>query len=134
MKKSRSATVSGGNIGLFPSFGIIEPGGPHKQFYRTPENDMADLEKMDPKHKARRLHLLGYRKYEKELKKYIGKRHHCKYCYGDRFYDIDWFDGVIDCRNCGYHIDSIELLIGLMVDEHIIPDEPESQRLPSYHL
>ena len=119
-------------IGKFPSWSVIEPDGTEKHFFRHPENDMKELEELersgkDPHFAKIRRHLLGYKKYEKQLRKYIGKRHHCKYCYGERFYDIDWFDGVIDCKNCGYHIDSIELLIGFMVDEKVIPDEPESQ-------
>jgi hypothetical protein len=113
-------------IGKFPSHSISFA-GKTTHYYRHPEDDMKALETMPPDKKAIRLQLLGYKKYDKQLKQYIGRRHYCKYCYGNRFYDIDYFDGVVDCRNCGYHIDSIEFLIGFLVDEGKIPEEAESE-------
>jgi hypothetical protein len=121
-------------IGKYPSWGIIEPDGTEKHFFRHPERDMVELDELEHSHKEEdqreakvRRHLLGYKKYEKEIKKYLGKRDYCKECRRNRFYDIDWYDGVIDCRDCGYHVESIRMLIRLMVDEGEIPKEPESE-------
>lgn len=108
-------------IGKFPSFSIYEPNGEVKHFFRNPENDMKEIEELeksnDPekqRYAKRRRQLLSYKKYEKDIRQYLGRRDYCKYCYGKHFYDIDWFDGVIDCRNCGYHIESIEMLLDIL--------------------
>jgi hypothetical protein len=117
-------------IGKFPSFSVYNPDGTTKHFFRNPENDSKELELMeekDPHFANIRKRLLGYKKYEKQIRKYLGRRDYCKYCYGNRFYDIDWFDGVIDCRNCGYHIESIEMIIDVLRDDGKIPSEPESE-------
>lgn len=117
-------------IGKFPSFSVYIPGEGTKHFFRNPENDMKELkeaETKDPRFARIRKHLLGYKKYEKQIRRHLGRRDYCKYCYGNHFYDIDWFDGVIDCRNCGYHIESIEMLVEFLRDEGNIPAEPESE-------
>lgn len=113
-------------IGKFPSWSMYEPGKGVINYYRHPENDMKELEEgeksndpMERKLAEQRRKLLSYKKYEKQIRKYLGPRDYCKYCYGKHFYDIDWFDGVIDCRNCGYHIESIELLVDLIEEGKI---------------
>lgn len=117
-------------IGKFPSYSIYKD-GKTTHFFRHPENDLKELEEQERKGDetfARiRRHLLGYKKYERDIRQYLGRRDYCKYCYGKRFYDFDWFDGVIDCRNCGYHIESIEMLVGFLRDKGVIPVEPESE-------
>ena len=121
-------------IGKFPSWSMVDLDGTTKHFFRHPENDMRELEILeksddisDQHFAGIRRRLLGYKKYEREIRKYLGKRDYCKYCYGKHFYDIDWFDGVIDCRNCGYHIESIEMILEVLRSDGMVPAEPESE-------
>lgn len=99
-------------IGKFPSWGLYDTDGTLKEYYRHPENDLEDMKKMPEQQRKKREYLLSLKRYEKDIKHYLGRKIWCKYdCHRNVRYDIDYFDDVIDCQRCGYHLNKVTLVL-----------------------